>query len=130
MNKWIKKIYCDLSIPDKDSKKKLQEVDEYLKLRSTLVPYKLSLAGKMFHTHISDIFLLSVLKRQHSLSVPSLAELPFTNIKRLFFWMLRTIPANFEDMDSKEARIFGEVSKLTSSADFIKAVRASQIDQV
>jgi len=41
--------------------------------------------------------------------------------------MISTIPANFEEFDSKENRLFGDVSMLTSSADFLKAVRASDI---
>ncbi len=38
--------------------------------------------------------------------------------------MLGTIPANFEELESKERRIFENVSLLTSSAEFIKACKA------
>ena len=73
---------------------------------------------------------MSLLKRQHNLAVPSLENFTYPNLKRLLSWMLGTIPANFEDMDSKERRIFSDTTKLTSSADFIKAVRAGQVDEV
>ena len=45
------------------------------------------------------------------------------NIIRLIDWMLNTIPPGFYELAEKEKRIFENVSMLTSSADFIKAIR-------
>ena len=42
--------------------------------------------------------------------------------------MNQIIPATIEELENKERRMFENVATLTSSADFIKAVRESDIE--
>lgn len=54
-------------------------------------------------------------------------EAKYKNIARLNVWINEIIPANFVFQLQREKKMFENVSQLTSSADFIKAVKASDI---
>ena len=83
---------------------------------------------------------MSLLRRQHSVCLSSNPkQVPHTDvtvaflakykhISRLINWMNQIIPATIEELESKERRMFENMASLTSSADFIKAVRESDIE--
>jgi ankyrin repeat protein len=54
----------------------------------------------------------------------------YKHLTRLLSWMLGTIPANFEELESKERRIFENIGLLTSSADFIKACKSGHMEGI
>ena len=82
---------------------------------------------------------MSLLRRQHSVCLSSNPKnLPLTtttiafkstyrHITRLIDWLNQIIPATIEELESKERRMFENMVTLTSSADFLKAVRESDI---
>jgi hypothetical protein len=72
-----------------------------------------------------------MLKRHHSLlrsEDPKFSK-AYPNIQRLNNWVNDAIPANFEVQVQKEHRMYENVSMLTSSADFIKAIKNSNIEE-
>ncbi len=52
------------------------------------------------------------------------------NIVRLINWMTNILATGFTELELKEQRIFENTQLLTSSADFIKAVRNSDMQEV
>jgi len=52
----------------------------------------------------------------------------YKHISRLINWLNQIIPATIEELESKERRMFENMATLTSSADFIKAVKDSDIE--
>ncbi len=52
----------------------------------------------------------------------------YKHISRLINWLNQIIPATIEELESKERRMFENMATLTSSADFIKAVKESDIE--
>jgi|LauGreDrversion4_2_1035121.scaffolds.fasta_scaffold155708_3 hypothetical protein len=77
-----------------------------------------------------DIFLLSILRRSHKLFLKEHdMTTEYKNIARLNIWVCELIPANFNVLIQRENRMFESVEMLTSSADFIKAVRTGDIEQ-
>ena len=52
------------------------------------------------------------------------------NIVRLINWMTNILATGFTELELKEQRIFENMQLLTSSADFIKAVRNSDMQEV
>ena len=52
------------------------------------------------------------------------------NIVRLINWMTNILSTGFTELELKEQRIFENTQLLTSSADFIKAVRNSDMQEV
>lgn len=68
-----------------------------------------------------------MLKRHMKIDIESRAkDLP--NLARLSKWVNELIPCNFEVLRVREEKMFTSVEMLTSSADFIKAVREGNIE--
>ena len=72
-----------------------------------------------------------MLKRHHGLLLKE--DIAFSkeypNIVRLSNWVNELIPCNFDVQEQREKRMYENVQMLTSSADFIKAVRSSNIEE-
>jgi acylphosphatase len=83
---------------------------------------------------------MSLLRRQHSVCLSSnpknvphtdvtiAFQATYKHISRLINWLNQIIPATIEELESKERRMFENMATLTSSADFIKAVRDSDLE--
>ena len=68
-----------------------------------------------------------MLKRHLKIDIESRAK-DFPNLARLSIWVNELIPCNFDVLKVREDKMFQSVEMLTSSADFIKAVREENIE--
>ena len=73
-----------------------------------------------------------MLKRNNNLDPMNKDDLlckKYKNIARLFDWILSQYNVGFEELEKKERKAFESINTITSSAEFIKAVKSNNIEE-
>ena len=103
----------------------LAKIDRYLLLRQYLCPYAERLG-------FAEVFLIGMIRRGE-LRLADLSDEPetcrFKNILRLHRHMQKLYPSDLNVLEQQEERNFKNIHHLTSSAQFIQAVRKRDLDE-